>query len=603
MMINQSNYDETEDSALDEIRNQGLKENNALRVYTYLRANERARSRRLPRWIWELLQNAHDASIAREEPLIVNIKYSPGELVFSHNGSSFEVKQIFNLIYHGSTKADEEEAIGEYGSGFLTTHLLSPEIKVSGQLDNKQNSRRRFDFCLTRKSDSSDDLLELMDEAWDDFKESLLSNQELSMSDSFTTQFVYPIVGVEAEEAVEKGIETLKQCAPFVVVFDPKFSVIDINNHGETLCFEAIEHLSMNTAEIQEITVEERKNENSNKNKYLLALGGDKKTSVAVPLESNSNGSVCQSVENIPRLFKAFPLVGTEFFSFPAIINSFKFTPTEDRNGVQLGLNDTDPENIENQAIIEEACTLLVHLLQFSASKGWYHVHRWAEIPVIQNKDWLNTEWIKTCIKGNLIAQIRQTPAVLNADDNPIAPRQAKIPLAKSEVSVQILWDLFGALMVERKFLPRREEAIGWCDVIKSWSDVYQGEPIALFNEGRNGPKLVSDLEKFLERHGGNRIESLQNLLQEDVSAGDWLNQLYDFLNGNGFGNEIHSRRFVLDQSGGFNQLSKLYRDIGIDEELKEIAELFGWHIRLECTAIGFLDHTLKEDCATIQSH
>ena len=77
MMINQSNYDETEDSALDEIRNQGLKENNALRVYTYLRANERARSRRLPRWIWELLQNAHDASIAREEPLIVNIKYSP----------------------------------------------------------------------------------------------------------------------------------------------------------------------------------------------------------------------------------------------------------------------------------------------------------------------------------------------------------------------------------------------------------------------------------------------------------------------------------------------------------------------------------------------
>ena len=23
----------------------------------------------------------------------------------------------------------------------------------------------------------------------------------------------------------------------------------------------------------------------------------------------------------------------------------------------------------------------------------------------------------------------------------------------------------------------------------------------------------------------------------------------------------------------------------------------------IECTAIGFLDHTLKEDCATIQSH
>lgn len=182
-MTNQLNDDQIRDSALDEIRNQGLKENNALRVYTYLKANERARSRRLPRWIWELLQNAHDASIAHTEPLIVKIKYSPGELVFSHNGSSFEAKQIFNLIYHGSTKADEEEAIGEYGSGFLTTHLLSPEIKVSGQLDDKQDNRQWFNFCLTRKSDSSNEFLELMDEAWDDFKESL-SNQELLIPDS-----------------------------------------------------------------------------------------------------------------------------------------------------------------------------------------------------------------------------------------------------------------------------------------------------------------------------------------------------------------------------------------------------------------------------------
>ena len=56
MMTNQSNYNEIRNSVLDEIRNQGLKENNALRVYTYLKSNERARDRRLPRWIWELLK-------------------------------------------------------------------------------------------------------------------------------------------------------------------------------------------------------------------------------------------------------------------------------------------------------------------------------------------------------------------------------------------------------------------------------------------------------------------------------------------------------------------------------------------------------------------
>ena len=49
-------------------------------------------------------------------------------------------------------------------------------------------------------------------------------------------------------------------------------------------------------------------------------------TSVTVPLESKDGSLVCQSVEKIPRLFLGFPLVGTEVFSFPAVINSFKFT-------------------------------------------------------------------------------------------------------------------------------------------------------------------------------------------------------------------------------------------------------------------------------------
>ena len=231
-MTNQLNDDQIRNSELDEIRNSGLKENNALRVHTYLRANERARSRRLPRWIWELLQNALDASTAHDDLLNVKIEYNREELIFWHNGSSFKAKQIFNLIYHGSTKTNQEETIGEYGSGFLTTHLLSPEIKVSGQLDNRQ----WFNFSLTRKSDSPDELLNLMDEAWENFKKSL-STQEPSTPNRFTTRFVYPIIGTEAEEAVEKGIETLEECAPYVVAFNPKFSGININSHTQTLCF------------------------------------------------------------------------------------------------------------------------------------------------------------------------------------------------------------------------------------------------------------------------------------------------------------------------------------------------------------------------------
>ena len=574
-MIDQSNYDEIRNSVLDEIRNQGLKENNALRVYTYLKSNERARNRRLPRWIWELLQNAHDASTAHEELLIVNIKYSPGELVFSHNGSSFKVKQIFNLIYHGSTKADEEEAIGEYGSGFLTTHLLSPEIRVLGQLDDEQDNKRWFDFCLTRKSDSPGELLELMDEAWEDFKKPL-PNEESSLSNSFTTQFVYPITGAEAEEAVEKGIETLKQCAPLVVVFNPKFSVIDINDHGETLCFKAIERPPMDTTEIQEITVEAHKSGNPSKNKYLLALSDDKKTSVAAPLESNSSGSVCQFVENMPRLFKAFPLVGTELFSFPAVVNSFKFTVTEARDDVYLGQDEKDEANIGNQTVIKEACMLLVRLIKHAVSEHWHQAHQWAKVPTIQYQDEHTRKWIRECIENKLIAEIAKTPAIITETGKTIEPNDARLPLVENgkNKNVEELWDLLNDWQEYSEKLPRRDEAAGWCKVIKSWANV-SGEEVSELNMAIDAHGLALNIENF------SYIHELQNLFQENVCAVKWLDRLYDFLKKHElFDDKIRSLYFIPNQTGELHQLDSLYRDQGIADALKHIDKLLEGSIR-----------------------
>ena len=574
-MINQSNYDETRDSTLDQIRDQGLKENNALRVYTYLKANERARSRRLPRWIWELLQNAHDASIAHEEPLIVNIKYSPGELVFSHNGSSFEAKQIFNLIYHGSTKADEEEAIGEYGSGFLTTHLLSPEIKVLGQLDDKQDNRQWFGFCLTRKSDSPDELLDLMDETWKNFKKSLLT-QDLSIPDPFTTQFVYPIIGADAEKAVEEGIKTLKQCASFVVVFNSKFSRIDINDRGETLCFEAIERDLTDTPEIQQVTVAAHKNGNTKKNKYLLALSSDKKTSVAAPLELNSSGSVCQFVENMPRLFKAFPLVGTELFSFPAVVNSFKFTVTETRDDVYLGQDEKDEANIGNQTVIEEACMLLVRLIKHAVSERWHQTHQWAKVPTIQHQDEHTRKWIKECIENKLIAEIAKTPAIITETGKTIEPNDARLPLIENDKdkNVEELWDLLNDWQKYSEKLPRRDEAAGWCKVIKSWANV-SGEEVSELNMAIDAHGLALDIENF------SYIHDLQNLFQENVCAVKWLDRLYDFLKKHElFDDKIRSLYFIPNQTGELHQLDSLYRDQGIADALKHIDKLLEGSIR-----------------------
>ena len=483
--------------------------------------------------------------------------------------------EIAHLIFYGSTKIEDERTIGQYGSGFLTTHLLSWEIDISGQLDGN----KWFNFRLSRRPESIKALQESMDHAWEAFKSSVKESRPESLPNSFTTQFVYPIREQEAEQAVEAGIETLKQCAPYVVISNPQFSRINIDFPGEKMCFEAKRHKS-DSSSVQQITVTENMNGNSRDRQYLLAKG-DMETSVTVPLESKDGSLVCQSVKKIPRLFLGFPLVGTEAFSFPAVINSFNFTPTENRNGVYLWKND-DPENHTNQAVIEEACTLLARLLQHSASASWYHTHRWVEIPVIQGNDWVEAEWLKKCVKNKLMATIYETPVVLNETDNAISMKEAMLPVAESDEGVEALWDLLEAWKEYPEKLPRRVEATGWCKIIKNWENLL-GKETTEFRAGIDGSQLASQIaEKTKNSQGLGNLANLQRLLHESVSGVEWLNQFYGFLKSNEYNHVIRSVCFIPDQEGWFHSLSKLRRDPGIDDVLKEIAELLEWRIRTE---------------------
>ena len=555
----------------DETRNRVLTENTAQAVSKYLTDQESNRARWQNRWIWELLQNARDASKTSNNRLIVKIQYNSEELVFLHNGGGFTPEQITHLIYHGSTKVEDEETIGKYGSGFLTTHLLSPEVVISGQLYDGQ----WFDFPLVR-TPSVPALRESMDEAWENFSPSMIP--QAPMPEGFTTRFVYPIKEDNAADAVKSGIATLKQCAPYVVVFNQEFSSITIEDHHEPVCFEATEPLQSDVSGIQQITVTERTNGNNTETKYLLAQG--EKASVTVPLTSSDNSLVCLPIENIPRLFLGFPLVGTEDFSFPAVIHSLDFTPTENRNGVYLWQSNNEA-NRNNQAIIEEACALLVRLLTFVAASGWCNVHRLVEIPPIEKKDWLDIEQLRNCLKSKLIDKIPPTPAVITSTGDLLAPQDA-VPLqAKSDAGIETLWKLLESLEGTREKLPKQDEATGWCRAIQSWTSVSEHLP-PMLRSGGNLASFVEEKSKYTQGPdtGSGHLENIQRLLRPDVCAIDWLNQLYQFLMDDGFDNEIRTLRFIPDQKGFFRLLNETSRDTGIDEDLKNIAELLGDFIR-----------------------
>ena len=295
----------------DEIRTRILTENTAQSVHNHLKALESNRAHMRTRWIWELLQNARDTSVNTNINLVASIEHKPGELVFQHNGSRFKIEEIAHLIYHGSTKAEDAGTVGQYGSGFLATHLLSPEIDISGQLDDG----RSFTFSLKRKG-SVQELSKLMDRAWEEFNASSIAP---ALGD-FTTQFRYPIKDDDADavDAINDGLTMLKRCAPFVVVFNEKFSRIDIKTSSEDTSFEVTKRSELSSqGGLQKIGVSENESGNQNNKVYLMAE--NEKTAVAIPLESMDDGQVCLSINSIPKLFKCVPIVGTEKFSFPAV--------------------------------------------------------------------------------------------------------------------------------------------------------------------------------------------------------------------------------------------------------------------------------------------
>ena len=572
-MVNRSIYEETKERV--------LVENTAQGVYKYLTELDSNRKDRHTRWIWELLQNARDVSASTDNSLTAEVRYNPGEpgeLVFLHDGRGFKMDEIVHLIFYGSTKQENPDALGQFGSGFLTTHLLSWEIEVAGLLDDGQ----WFDFPLARKPKSVNALYKSMEQAGSDFNASLTRTRPESIPAPFTTRFVYPIREMDAAKAVDAGLEILKQCAPYVVVFNKEFCSINIKTPNETHCFEIPERPPLGASGVpQQITVRENKNENSNQRNYLLT-SGTQKTSVAVPLKSDGDRAGCLPIENIPRLFLGFPLVGTEGFSFPAVINSFNFTALENRDGVPLGQSNNEA-NHTNQSVIEEACTLLVKMLRFAGSKGWHHVHLLANVPPIQQQNGLNTDWLKEDIQPRFIEEIRQTSAVITQSGEPIEPNASPLlPAAENDEGIETLWDLLHDWSGCDMRLPRRDEANGWYKAIESWAQVLECE-VSELDESINGERVASYVDKAsLDPSASTGVHRVSNLklLKEGISIINWLDRLIGFLQNNGLSEVIDKHYIVPNQSGLLFPSSRLFRDVGIDEELKGIADSLDRSIR-----------------------
>lgn len=88
-------------------------------------------------WIWELIQNAKDVADDMKG-VNIEVEFNKKEkyLAFKHDGKNFSTDNIVHLISQVSSKErnpDSDSGVtGKFGTGFLTTHLLSekPSIRL-----------------------------------------------------------------------------------------------------------------------------------------------------------------------------------------------------------------------------------------------------------------------------------------------------------------------------------------------------------------------------------------------------------------------------------------------------------------------------------------
>ncbi len=334
------------------------------------------------RAIWELFQNAVDLSPSCE----IEINLTDTELIFSHNGVPFTMHTLDCLFTQVSSKTlserklerEESDPIGQYGTGFMTSHSFGDVVKVSGAIQDEpevendgQSVLGHIKFTDLEIDRSTQDWEKLCDEISHlrSTVTQLLSEQP-TFDELPKTVFKFGFNNDLNKRRAFDATESLKVILPYVMIFNDRLKKVTvIDNHGNTTNYikneieESGEHFYT-----REIRI-------NNESKRINYLKTDRLT-IVLPIESGlpSDGIIGKAATlpaSLPRLFLFYPLIGTEHFGFNFVIHSKNFQPTEPRDGLHLNSENEKnrTEELANQKLMQEASDLIFTFLDINLSK------------------------------------------------------------------------------------------------------------------------------------------------------------------------------------------------------------------------------------------
>lgn len=512
------------------------------------------------RWAWELLQNAKDSVADIDRKVCVEIELDDDRVVFRHNGAHFSEKDIRGLINQISSKEVEEgqesKRTGKFGTGFLTTHLLSKIIQVEGIVETVYGDFYKFSFPLDRHGKTTGQLVPNIENAWAAFHKSTDNNQiDKYIEGEYNTSFTYNLDSDEQKEIARIGVNEFTQLIPFVLAFIPVIESVNIidNINNSVTKFENSEELE------NEILLRVIKTEGEKMFEIKLLFAKDADIAIAALVEEVEQGYSIKNLKDFPKLFCDFPLIGTEDFHFPVIVNSFYFNPLMERDGVWLK-GEGKEEVEENREILEKAVVLYGQLLEKITELNFFDYHNicLSKIPST-NEKYFDDKWYQNSIQKPL-RDIISKSKVVETEYTKVLFDDVRFPdpdLKKEDR--EKIWKFSSDLQVNT--LPQKTHIHKWADLI--WKDVSKVDV----------GDLVGDLK------GKANLTELINILNLDESqAITWLNNCLEFIYEIGGQVQFNNNELLPNQEGNFKKRKEVSKDEINDEVLKEIASLLGYN-------------------------
>lgn len=505
------------------------------------------------RWIWELIQNAKDAAFPNE-PVKIRVQLTENELIFSHNGRPFGVKGVLSIIYQVSSKMpDNEETTGKFGTGFVTTHLLSEVVKLSSVLSDVDGSTgenlpyKAFTVNLDRSGEDQEQVLAAVNHAVN-IIETIDQTPDVDFDKGLhNTSFRYALNDEKSKEIAKFGLDDLKYSIVYMFAFVKNIAEIEIVNEltGENKKFAISSRESIN--EITKLGVTE---EYENK-EYLMLVAQKEKSIVVAPIDDEKN--FVEIDPNTPRVFADFPLIGSEKFPFPAICNSGEFQPDEPRSFIPITEGSQSVNSNKNKVILLECMQLYRSILDNSAEYSkMHHIVRFGQMP---SRPDLYATWIYDNIFVEMLNFLKSLPLIkLSAGEKVRLTNDVYFPMSGDEDEILKIGEILN--LIENYTIPK--DLSGWYNAFRYMPNLDENQFLTL-------ETIAQKVDSYTLKPEVSRLAFVQKIYDAVIVTPKLLK---DLNSGN--------LALIPDQTEGMtlHTVNDIYKDVDIDDNFKKSINL-----------------------------